>query len=170
MRDIRNDLKQRARLLEDEIAAAYAEFEQMLERLKGERDGRLANLQGELAALGKLLECENRRMGSDPQATETRRTTNEQTLALPQPTQAPQQAQATLADFVLHKLNEMGPLSKDDLVNLTLQEGIYADPDSADHGVHATLVSIIQADHIRQLHDGTFVPNTLPQALRARRA
>jgi hypothetical protein len=51
-----------------------------------------------------------------------------------------------------------------------LQEGIFADPESADHGIHGTLVNIIRNEYIRQLHDGTFVPNTLPPALRMRHA
>lgn len=179
MRDIRNDLKQRARLIEDEISAAYAEYEKMVERLQIERDGRLSTLQTELAALGKVIESENRRVTTEPPMAEPpriaepqrmaeppRRMQNDMSLALPQPPQA----QLSLGDFILHKLNELGPLSKDDLINLTLQEGIYADPDAADHGVHAGLVGVIHAEQVRQLHDGTFVPNTLPPALRVRRA
>jgi hypothetical protein len=154
MRDIRNDLEQRARLIEEEIAAAYGQYEQMLQQLQSERDGRVAGLQEELAALSRLMEAEQRRMAS------------EAPLALPQP----QQAALSLADFIIHKLNEMGPLSKDDLVNLSLQEGIFADSESADHGVHATLVAIIRAEQIRQLHDGTFVPNSVLQAMRIRHA
>lgn len=154
MRDIRNDLKQRARLIEEEIATAYGQYEQMLQQLQNERDGRVSGLQEELQALGKLMEAEQRRMA------------NEAPLALPQPPQAP----LSLADFIMRKLNELGPLSKDDLVKLSLQEGIFADLESADHGVHGTLVTTIRNEHIRQLHDGTFVPNALPQALRMRHA
>jgi hypothetical protein len=61
-------------------------------------------------------------------------------------------------------------MSKDDLVNLTLKERLFDDSESADRAVHATLVNIIRSEHLRQLHDGTFVPNTPPQALRLRRA
>lgn len=161
MRDIRNDLTQRARLVEEQIAAAYGQFEQRLEQLQTERDGRVAELQSEMAALSKLIELEHRRISH-----EERRMGSEMPLALPQVSQqAP-----SLADFIMHKLNELGPLSKDDLVNLSLQEGIFADPESADHGIHGTLVNIIRNEHIRQLHDGTFVPNTLPPALRMRHA
>ena len=161
MRDIRNDLTQRARLVEDHIAAAYGQFEQRLEQLQAERDGRVAELQSELAALSRLIESEHRRVSS-----EERRMGSDKPLALPQV--APQTP--LLADFIMHKLNEMGPLSKDDLVNLSLQEGVFADPESADHGIHGMLVSVIRSEHIRQLHDGTFVPNTLPPALRMRHA
>lgn len=165
MRDIRNDLAQRARLVEEQISAAYGEFERRLEQLQAERDARIADFQSELAALSKLMESEQRRLANETE--QQRRMPSEAPLTLPPATQPPQHS---LADFIMHKLNEMGPLSKDNLVNLALQEGIFADAESADHGVHATLVNIIRNEHIRQLHDGTFVPNTLPPALRARRA
>ncbi len=164
MRDIRNDLTQRARLVEEQIAAAYGQFEQRMEQLQAERDGRIAELQSELAALSRLIESEHRRISNE--VDQQRRLSNEMPLALPQASQP----QHSLADFIMHKLNELGPLSKDDLVNLTLQEGIFADPESADHGVHGTLVNVIHNEQIRQLHDGTFVPNTMPQNLRMRRA
>ena len=37
MRDIRIDLQERARLIEDQISAAYAQFEKMIEQLQAER-------------------------------------------------------------------------------------------------------------------------------------
>jgi len=37
MRDIRIDLQERARLIEDQISAAYARFEKMIEQLQAER-------------------------------------------------------------------------------------------------------------------------------------
>jgi hypothetical protein len=152
MRDIRSDLQERARLIEDQISAAYAHFEKMIEQLQSEREGRVSELKSELTALGKLMEAEHRRMAN----------------VLPlQPPAAPQ---ISLADFILQRLSEIGPMSKDDLVNLSLKEGLFDDGESADRAVHTTLVSIIRSEHLRQLHDGTFVPNTVPQAIRLRRA
>jgi hypothetical protein len=187
MRDIRNDLQQRARLIEDEISAAYNQFEQRLVQLQAERDGRVGELQTELAALNTLMDAEHRRLAGEPDRSrmpndlDQRHMPADQPLQLSQPGPQPRmqgeqlalpqpQPQFSLADFIMHKLNERGPLSKDDLVNLSLQEGVFADPESADHGIHATLVNVIRSEHIRQLHDGTFVPNSLPQALRMRRA
>ena len=40
MRDIRKDLQDRARLLEEQISGAYAQFDKMIEQLQTERDGR----------------------------------------------------------------------------------------------------------------------------------
>jgi len=101
MRDIRNDLAERARLIEDQISAAYAQFEKMLEQLQNERDGKVSDLKAEFAALGKLMEVENRRMAN----------------VLPLAVQGPA-PQPSLADFIMQTLNEIGPMAKDDIVDL----------------------------------------------------
>ena len=152
MRDIRNDLAERARLIEDQISTAYAQFEKMLEQLQNERDGKVSELKSEFAALGKLMEIENRRMAN----------------VLPLAVQGPA-PQMSLADFIMHKLNEIGPMSKNDIVDLASKEGYFSDAENADRGVHAGLVSLHRDEHIRQLQDGTFAPATLAQTVRLRR-
>lgn len=137
MRDIRIDLQERARLIEDQISASYAQFEKMIEQLQSERESRVSELKSELAALSK-----HRRMAN----------------VLP------------LSDFIMHRLNEAGVMSKDDIVSLTLNEGYFADAESADRGVQASLVTLHRNEHIRQIHDGTFAPATLTQTIRFRRA
>ena len=153
MRDIRNDLAERARLIEDQISAAYAQFEKMLEQLQNERDGKVSELKAEFAALGKLMEVENRRMAN----------------VLPLAVQG-QPPQLSLADFIMQTLNEIGPMAKDDIVDLASKEGYFSDAENADRGVHAALVSLHRNEHIRQLQDGTFAPATLVQTVRFRRA
>jgi hypothetical protein len=153
MRDIRNDLAERARLIEDQISAAYAQFEKMLEQLQNERDGKVSELKSEFAALGKLMEVENRRMAN----------------VLPLAVQGPA-PQLSLADFIMHKLSEVGSISRDDIVDLASKEGYFSDAESADRGVHAALVSLHRNEQIRQLQDGTFAPATLAQTVRFRRA
>lgn len=152
MRDIRNDLQERVRLIEDQISSSYAQFEKMIEQLQSEREARVSELKAELSALGKLMEVEHRRMANVL------------------PLQAPAATEVSLADFILQRLSENGPMSKDDLVDLTLKERLFDDGESADRAVHTTLVNIIRSEHLLQLHDGTFVPNTVPQAIRLRRA
>ena len=153
MRDIRNDLQERAGLIEDQISAAYAQFEKMLEKLESERDGRVSALKSELAALERLMEMENRRMA------------NVLPLASPVPA-----SQLSLADFMMQSLNEIGPLAKDDIVNLALKDGYFSDAESADRGVHSALVTLHRNEHIHQLQDGTFASATLAQTVRFRRA
>ena len=68
------------------------------------------------------------------------------------------------------KLNEIGPLAKDDIVNLAVKEGYFSDAESADRGMHAALVTLHRNEHIRQLQDGTFATATLAQTVRFRRA
>jgi hypothetical protein len=164
MRDIRNDLQERARLIEDQISGAYAQFEKMIEQLQAEREGRVADLKSELGAVVKLLEAEHRRMANvlpiaPPQA------------AVPQGA-APQavQPQPSLSEFVLRKLNDIGPMSKDDLVTFALKDGMFPDAESAERAVHAALISTLRNEQIRQLQDGTFAPTTLTQTIRLRRA
>lgn len=127
-----------------------AQFDKIIEQLQGEREGRVSELKAELSALGRLMDVEHRRMAN--------------VLPLQTP------PQISLADFILQRLSEIGPMSKDDLVNLVLKEGLFDDVESADRAVHTTLLNIIRSEHLRQLHDGTFVPNTVPQAVRLRRA
>ena len=64
MRDIRIDLQERARPIEDQISASYAQFEKMIEQLQNERENRVLELKSELAALGKLMDVEHRRMAN----------------------------------------------------------------------------------------------------------
>jgi len=127
-----------------------AQFDKIIEQLQGEREGRVSELKAELSALGRLMDVEHRRMAN--------------VLPLQTP------PQISLADFILQRLSEIGPMSKNDLVNLVLKEGLFDDVESADRAVHTTLLNIIRSEHLRQLHDGTFVPNTVPQAIRLRRA
>ena len=151
MRDIRIDLQERARLIEDQISAAYAQFEKMIEQLQAEREGRVSELKSELAALSKLMEVEHRRMAN----------------ILPLQAPAPQ---SSPAPKLSHNLNEAGALSKDDVLNLALKDGYFADAESADRGVQAELVILHRNEHIRQLQDGSFAPATLSQTIRFRRA
>jgi len=153
MRDIRNDLQERGRLIEDQISASYAQFEKMIEQLQTERDGRVSDLKSELAAVAKLMEVEHRRLAN--------------VLPIAPPSGAPQ---LSLADFILRKLNEIGPMTKDDLIALALKDGLFADAESADRAMHATLIGILRNENIRQLQDGTFAPATLSQTIRFRRA
>jgi len=169
MRDIRIDLQERARLIEDQISAAYAQFEKMIEQLQAEREGRVSELKSELAALSKLMEVEHRRMANilplqapAPQLSPAPK--------LSQSAQPPQGSQLSLSDFIMHNLNEAGALSKDDVLNLALKDGYFADAESADRGVQAELVILHRNEHIRQLQDGSFAPATLSQTIRFRRA
>ena len=85
----------------------------------------------------------------------------------PQPQTQPEQP---LADFLVRKLNEVGAMSRDDLRRLTLQEGYFADANTADQGLHNTLLNVVKAGLIRQLPNGNFAPATVLDTIRLRRA
>ncbi|ODA67871.1 hypothetical protein A7A08_01038 [Methyloligella halotolerans] len=157
MRDIRRDLQDRAQLLEEEITAAQTQFEQKVEQLKTERDARIHEIKDELSALGRLIDAEKRRMeGGSVQHTA-------EVATLPPNQQA-------LIDFVLRKLGENGPMTLDQLRNLSIQEGFFSDPDAAGRGMQTILMAVARGGRIRQLPNGTFAPALLMDTLRQRQA
>jgi hypothetical protein len=66
MRDIRNDLQDRAILLEEQINAADAQFESLVEQLRTEHESRIEDLKAEFEAVSRLLEVEQRRLANIP--------------------------------------------------------------------------------------------------------
>ena len=88
----------------------------------------------------------------------------------PQPQQPQTQPEQPLADFLVRKLNEVGAMSRDDLRRLALQEGYFADSDTADRGMHNTLLNVVKAGLVRQLPNGNFAPATMLDTIRLRRA
>jgi hypothetical protein len=182
MRDIRGDLGDRANLLEGQINTAQAQFETLVEQLKQEHDSRLKDLKVELEAVRILIGVEDRRLGSAAPApkAESQAPQPQPKLQQAQPTQQPQvqkpqqphpqQPKQRIADFLIRKLSEVGAMSKDDLRRLAVQEGYFADAESAEPGVHATLMHVVKAGLIRELPNGNFAPPTLLDTIRLRRA
>jgi hypothetical protein len=176
MRDIRGDLQDRAALLEEQINAHEAQFDKLIDQLKREHDSRLEDLKTELEAVNRLLELELRRTDTAPAAQRgSLRETPAHAVHQPQqhaPHQPHPQHQPPqpLADFLVRKLNEAGAMSRDDLRRFAMQEAYFADADSADRGVHTTLINIVKAGLIRQLPNGNFAPATVLDTIRLRRA
>jgi len=154
MRDIRGDLQERGNLFEQQINAAQAEFEKLIEQLKKEQDSRLDDLKAELEAVNRVMEIERRRATSAPK---------------PQQSQQPQ-PQQPLANFLVRKLSEAGPMPIGDLCRLAVQEGYFADGDSAEQGVHATLMHVVKAGQIQQLPNANFAPTVVTDRIKLRRA
>ena len=192
MRDIRGDLQDRASLLEEQIRAHKAQFEKLVAQIRAEHEARLKDLRAEFDVITKLHEIEQRRLDNAPQApTGAPVQPAPQAVAQPslqslhqpatpqahqsihQPAQQPApapQPQQPLNDFLVSKLNEVGAMSRDDLRRLSLQEGYFADVESADRGVQITLLNVVKAGFIRQLPNGNFAPATVLDTIRLRRA
>ncbi len=198
MRDIRGDLQDRASLLEEQINAHEAQFEKLVEQIRAEHESRLEDLKAEFAALTKLLELEQRRLAAGqapktapsqpaPQAAhqpshhsahqathqsahQTHQPAHQAHQGGGHPHQPASQPQQPLADFLVRKLNEVGAMSRDDLRRLAMQEGYFAEAETADRGVHATLLTVVKAGLIRQLPNGNFAPATVLDTIRLRRA
>jgi hypothetical protein len=88
----------------------------------------------------------------------------------PAPMASQQGQQQPLADLLIRKLGEIGPMSLDELCHLAVQEGYFAEGEIADRGVHVTLMNVAKAGFIRQLPNGTFAPATVMDTIRLRRA
>ena len=192
MRDIRGDLQDRAGLLEEQINAHEAQFDKLIEQLKAEHDARLEDLKAELDAVNRLIELELRRLATAPAAPKVptadpvqhhashashqgaqhvaHQSAPAQHVSHRPPAPSSIQPELPLADFLVRKLNEVGAMSRDDLRRLSLQEGYFADADTADRGVHTTLLNVVKAGLIRQLPNGNFAPATVLDTIRLRRA
>jgi hypothetical protein len=80
------------------------------------------------------------------------------------------QAPLPLADFLVRRVNEAGPLSTDDLRQLAVRAGYFQDAESATRSVHATLLGIVKGGRVRELPNGALAPASMIDTLRQRRA
>lgn len=62
MRDIRSDLEERAHVIHEQLRAADAWFEKVMQKLQNERDAKVSDLKGTLAMIDKLMQFEARAM------------------------------------------------------------------------------------------------------------
>ena len=62
MRDIRSDLEERAHVIHEQLRAADAQFEKMMQQLQNERDAKVSDLKGTLAMIDKFIQFETRAM------------------------------------------------------------------------------------------------------------
>lgn len=151
MRDIRSDLQERATLIDEQIRAAVAHFDETVQQLQTERDTRIADLKSGLAMIAKFMEFEERFLHNTP------------SVVQPSPLVA-------LADLFMRKLNDAGRMSKQELVDMAVKEGFFPDAETAAQSVHPMLVTMLRSELIREVSDGTFMPPTLSQAIKLRRA
>jgi hypothetical protein len=60
MRDTRRDLQDRSNRLAEQISAAQAQFDKVIEQLKLERQGKLENLKSDLHTVRMVMKTEDR--------------------------------------------------------------------------------------------------------------
>jgi hypothetical protein len=164
MHDIRSDLEERANLIDEQIRAAYAHFEKTIEQLQNERDAKIADLKSTLAMVAKFMDFEQRYMSVEQQSMGV-----EQRYMGNVSPAVPTSPLIALADLFVRKLNEVGSMSRDDLVDLAVKEGFFPDAENAIQGVHPMLVNMLRSEQIRELSNGNFAPPTLSQAIKLRR-
>lgn len=64
MRDIRDDLQERANLIAAQISTAQGQFDNLIEQVKVEHDSKVQNLKSHLDAVHMVTGIEDRRLGS----------------------------------------------------------------------------------------------------------
>jgi len=150
MRDLRRDLQERATLIDQQIRAAYDHFERRVQQLQSEHDARIGDLNSALAMITKFMEFEERNMGKVSPA-------------------VPDSPLVALADRFMHVVNNAGPMSREDLIDMSVQEGFFPDAQAAKQGVHPMLTNMLRSELIRELPNGNFAPPTMSQAIKLRR-
>ena len=103
MRDIRDDLHERANFLAGQIKLAQGQFDKLIEQLKLEHDSKLHNLKSELDLVHMVTGIEDRRLGSAPSASKA-----EPQLRPPQPPLQQIQPQQSRSDSLTRKISAVG--------------------------------------------------------------
>ena len=98
MRDIRDDLQERANLIVGQINAAQGQFDKMIEQIKVEHDSKVENLKSHLDAVHMVTGIEDRRLGSATSASK----------AKPSPLQQHSHRQEPPSDFLTRKISAVG--------------------------------------------------------------
>jgi len=63
MRDIRTDLQDRAKMLEEQIGAAQSQFHTFIEQLRREHQSKLNDLKSDFGTLQRVMKMEDRLVG-----------------------------------------------------------------------------------------------------------
>ena len=105
MRDIRDDLQERVKLLKEQIGATQSQFDKVMEQLKLEHRGKLEDLKSDLDAVQTVIKTEDRLLGSVRPSAELQ--------SEPMPPQQPrsQQAQSPqqlTSGAMMRKVNALG--------------------------------------------------------------
>ena len=150
MRDIRSDLQERATLIDDQLRVAVAHFDKAIQQLQSERDARIADLKSGLAMIAKFMEFEERFLHNTPPV-------------------VPASPLVALAELFMRKLNDVGRMTKQELVDMAVKEGFFPDAETAAEGVYPMLVSMLKSQLIREVSDGTYMPPSFSQIINLRR-
>ncbi len=139
VRDIREDLAERLRAIDAEMAAARTEYDVARRTLDSEYAVLFEDMSDRQRAVSRILDAESQRMGDAPQ----RRAPSPPTMKLP------------LSDYIIHLIGE-GNKSKDDIRDAVDRAGY----EGAGRTVHTTLLNLVRANRIIE-YDGAYrLPNT----------
>lgn len=103
MRDIRDDLQDRANLLAEQISASRSQFDKYIEQLKLEHQGKLESLKSELNCIRLVMKTEDRLTGVVVSPSEPK----SETAPLKQPRPQPTQTQQPTSDSLMRKVSAL---------------------------------------------------------------
>jgi hypothetical protein len=104
MRDIRDDLQDRANLIAEQISAAQGQFDKHIEQLRQEHETMLEDLRSTLHSVRMVIGIEGRRLGGSLSGTTAESQVTPLSHHLPQQAQ-PQQP---LSDALIRKVASVG--------------------------------------------------------------
>ena len=104
MRDIRDDLQDRANLIAEQISAAQGQFDKHIEQLRHEHETKLEDLRSALHGVHTVIGIEGRRLGSTLPGTKAEYQVTPLSHHLPRQAQ-PQQP---LSDALIRKVASVG--------------------------------------------------------------
>ena len=100
MRDIRDDLQDRASLIAEQISTAQGQFDKHIEQLRHEHEAKLEDLRSALHGVHMVIGIEGRRLGSSLPGTEAKCQDTPLSHHLPQQAQPKQ----PLSDALIRKV------------------------------------------------------------------
>jgi hypothetical protein len=103
MRDIRDDLQDRANLIAEQISTAQGQFDKHIEQLRHEHETMLEGLKSTLHNVNMVIGIEGRRLGSSLSGTQAE-------CQVTSPSELPKQAQPQqpLSDALIRKVASVG--------------------------------------------------------------
>ena len=104
MRDIRDDLQDRANLIAEQISTAQGQFDKHIEQLRHEHETMLEDLKSTLRSVHMVIGIEGRRLGSSLSGTKAECQVTPPSQHLPEQAQ-PQQP---LSDELIRKVASVG--------------------------------------------------------------
>ncbi len=147
MRDIRDDLRERLKILDVRLAEETERYSAVRRELEADHMHKLEVIKAQSDAIITLLNAENESNGFPIE-----------------PVQSLPGMRLPLKDYFLTLTYTRGPLTKDDLRDAANRAGYFDDDASAGRVTHATIMNLVSSGRLVRLSDGGYAK---PESLTA---